>query len=314
MTDNGMPGPDQRGASSQIVSLAMLFVAGITIGSIFTLNNIVAASGIPFVAYIFWQALGAALILAAISFGLGKRIGIGAPLLRFYLVYGLIGLAGPHLIVNFVAPSLPAGLISLIMPLIPMLTYACAILFRIEGLKAIRLAGLLLGLAGVLVVIVPAASLPSPDMMLAFLIVLLAPVSIAFSNIAAAMMRPPETTSLSMAVGGLSVGALFLLPLLAVGDNWWFFDGPMDTGHWAVIIAVMVNAVFFYLLFEVIHREGPVFFATSNYITTLAGIGWGMLLLGEAHSTFIWVALVLLFAGLYLVMKGADGSPGKQTY
>ena len=58
------------------------------------------------------------------------RIGIGAPLLRFYLVYGLIGLAGPHLIVNFVAPPLPAGLISLIMPLIPMLTYACAILFR----------------------------------------------------------------------------------------------------------------------------------------------------------------------------------------
>jgi drug/metabolite transporter (DMT)-like permease len=287
----------------------MLFMAGISIGSIFTLNNIVAASGIPFVAYIVWQALGAALILATISLGLGKRIDVGAPLLRFYVVFGLIGLAGPHLIFNFVAPSLPAGLISLISPLIPMLTYACAILFRIEALKHIRLAGLLLGLAGVLVVILPEASLPSPDMTLAFLIVMLAPVSIAFSNIAAAIMRPPETTSFSMAVGGLSVGALFLLPLLAVGDNWWFFDGAMDTGHWAVIVAVFVNAVFFYLLFEVIHREGPVFFATSNYITTLAGVGWGMLLLDEAHNAFVWVALALLFAGLYLVMKSADGGP-----
>ena len=97
---------------------------------------------------------------------------------------------------------------------------------------------------------------------------------------------------------------------LAFGDNWWFFDGAMDTNHWTVIVAVFVNAVFFYLLFEVIHREGPVFFATSNYITTLAGVGWGMLLLGEAHNAFVWVALVLLFAGLYLVMQSADGGPG----
>ena len=52
----------------------MLFMAGIAIGSLFTINKIVAASGIPFVAYIVWQALGAALLLAAISLGLGKKI------------------------------------------------------------------------------------------------------------------------------------------------------------------------------------------------------------------------------------------------
>ena len=287
----------------------MLFMAGIAIGSLFTINKIVAASGIPFVAYIVWQALGAALLLAAISLGFGKRISVAAPLRRVYLVFGLIGFAVPHLTFNFVAPSLPAGLVSLITPLVPMLTYACAIVFRIETLKAIRLAGLLLGLAGVMVVVLPEASLPSPDMTTAFLILLLAPVSIAFSNVAAAMMRPPETTSFSMAVGCLSVGALFLLPVLAVGDNWWFFDGAMDTGHRAVIVAIGVNAVFFYLLFEVIHREGPVFFATSNYITTLAGMGWGMALLGEAHSPLIWVALALLFAGLFLVIKGAGDGP-----
>ena len=303
----------------------MLFMAGMAISSLFTINKFVAASGIPFVAYVVWQALGAALLLAAISLGLGKRIGVAAPLCRIYLVFGLIGFALPLLTINFVAPSLPVGLVSLVTPLVPMLTYACAIFFRIETLKAIRLSGLLLGLAGVMVVILPEASLPSPDMTTAFLILMLAPVSIAVSNVAAAMMRPPETTSFSMAVGGrfscfpclpsatiggfsggLSVGALFLLPVLAVGDNWWFFDGTMDTGHWAVIVAVVLNAVFFFLLFEVIHREGPVFFATSNYITALAGMGWGMVLLGEAHSPLIWVALALLFAGLFLVIKGAS--------
>ena len=191
----------------------MLFMAGIAIGSLFTINKIVAASGIPFVAYIVWQALGAALLLAAISLGLGKKISVAAPLRRIYLVFGLIGFAGPHLTFNYVSPSLPAGLVSLITPLIPMLTYACSIMFRIETLKTIRLAGLLLGLAGVMVVVLPEASLPSPDMTTAFLILMLAPVSIAFSNVAAAMMRPPETTSFSMAAGALFVGALVLAPL-----------------------------------------------------------------------------------------------------
>ena len=172
MTDNGMPGPDQRGASSQIVSLAMLFVAGIAIGSLYTINKVVAASGIPFVTYIVWQGLGAALLLTAMSLALGKRIDVAAPLLRFYVVFGLIGFAVPILIFNLVAPSLPAGLVSLITPLIPMLTYACSIMFRIETLKTIRLAGLLLGLAGVMVVVLPEAEpaftrhddgVPDPD-------------------------------------------------------------------------------------------------------------------------------------------------------
>ena len=47
------------------------------------------------------------------------------------------------------------------------------------------------------------------------------------------------------------------------------------------------------------------FFSVQNYVTTLTGIGWGILIHGEAHSLWIWLALVLLFFGLALVIAGS---------
>ena len=46
--------------------------------------------------------------------------------------------------------------------------------------------------------------------------------------------------------------------------------------------------------------------ATSQvaYVVTLAGIGWGMLLFAENHSTGIWIALVLALTGVFLVQPG----------
>ena len=84
----------------------------------------------------------------------------------------------------------------------------------------------------------------------------------------------------------------------------------MEGGDWALIGVVLINAMFFLLLFETTRIAGPVFFSVQNYIATLSGIGWGMLIHGEAHSRWIW--LVLLFAGLALVIFGslkADAGP-----
>ena len=58
----------------------------------------------------------------------------------------------------------------------------------------------------------------------------------------------------------------------------------MEGGDWALIGVVLINAMFFLLLFETIRIAGPVFFSVQNYIATLSGIGWGMLIHGEAHS------------------------------
>ena len=37
------------------------------------------------------------------------------------------------------------------------------------------------------------------------------------------------------------------------------------------------------------------------YVVTLAGVLWGMLIYGEAHSTWVWASLVVMIIALSLV-------------
>ena len=48
-------------------------------------------------------------------------------------------------------------------------------------------------------------------------------------------------------------------------------------------------------------RAGAVFAAQGAYIVTGFGVLWSMLLLGEVYSIWIWAAMALIFAGLFLV-------------
>ena len=61
------------------------------------------------------------------------------------------------------------------------------------------------------------------------------------------------------------------------------------------------GALSFYLIFELIKRAGPVFFSVVNYVVTLSAMGFGIWLFHEAHSAWIWAALVLIGASLVLV-------------
>ena len=42
-------------------------------------------------------------------------------------------------------------------------------------------------------------------------------------------------------------------------------------------------------------------FSTVNYVATLSGMGFGMWFFGDAPSAYIWGAVVVMFAGLFLV-------------
>jgi drug/metabolite transporter (DMT)-like permease len=67
------------------------------------------------------------------------------------------------------------------------------------------------------------------------------------------------------------------------------------------------------LMFEIIKRAGPVFFSTSNYIATLAGVGLGILLFGDRPSLWIWAALVLMFLGLFCVNSTASSEKQEKS-
>ncbi|MBT3170839.1 MAG: EamA family transporter [Rhodospirillaceae bacterium] len=288
-----------------LVPTAMLFTAGISLGLTFSLNRIAITDGIPFVPYVFWQALGAGLILLILSLFVRRPPRLTPRHLMVYAVLGSIGMSVPLLVVNFVAAKLPAGVVGLQQTLVPMLTYAFALMLRVDKVNTFKLAGLGVGLSAVLVVVLPQTSLPSPDMVIWVLVSFITPLCYGMANVLIAVLRPPETTSLALASAILLTGAVIMGVVMVASGGWWWFDGIMTGGDWALIAVVLINAVFFWLLLEIIRLAGPVFFSVQNYIATLSGIAWGMLIHSEAHSIWIWLALVLLFVGLALVIRGS---------
>jgi drug/metabolite transporter (DMT)-like permease len=125
-----------------------------------------------------------------------------------------------------------------------------------------------------------------------------------------AWLQPAATKSLPLACGLLIASAITMVPVMAVAGSWWFFDGPFDTGHWAVVGAIVNTAAIYVLVFEILKRAGPVFFSTSNYIATLLGVGIGMFFFGDSHSLWIWAALALMFTGLFCV--NSTGAPERR--
>ena len=310
MNSSGSPPRARRraGTASLAWPLAMLVMNGIGSGFILSLNRLAAEGGVPFIPYMFWASLFAGLILVVPGAAAGALPPLSRAHLRAYAITGSAAVAFPMSLFAFVAAKMPASVVSLELALTPMLTYGLALALAMEPLRWHKVAGIGLGLAGALVIVLPEASLPDPAMAGWVLLAMLAPVSFAVANVAAARTRPPQTASLAMAAAMSLAAAAFLLPAMAVEGSWWFFDAGLDSGAWAVIGLGATFAILFLLFFEIVRLAGPVFFSTVNYIGPLSGVVIAMLIFGETLGPWLWTALALMMAGLAMMNARRRGS------
>ena len=58
---------------------------------------------------------------------------------------------------------------------------------------------------------------------------------------------------------------------------------------------------------------GPVFFSRVGCIVTLTGLAWGMVVFGERHSDWLYLATGLIFAGLALVNLKRRARSGSES-
>jgi len=294
--------------NSHLVPFAMLLFAAAIYSMTFSLNRIAITEGIPVFAFVFWQSLGAALLAFVAAVATRQLPRLRRKDLRFYLLLGAFGTAVPITLLAFAAPKVPAGAIALGLALEPILTYGIAVLFRIDHVRLLRIAGILFGLAGILLVLLPGQSLPEPGMAPWLLMAFGAPLCYAIGTVCVAILRPPESRPIPLTCGIFACASITMLPVMAVTENWWIFDATMTDGDWALIGNIVSIAIFFVLMFEIIRMAGPVFFSTSGYFGTLTGLGWAALYFGEVPSPLIWAAIAILFFGLFLVNRTSKPS------
>ena len=289
---------------SGVLPIVYLFVLGFCFGVSFVLNKIATTNGVPFIPYVFWQSIGAALILGVAAAGMRQLPAVTAAHLRIYVVMALLNVAIPYLVLAYVAPKLPASLLPIGLALVPGVIYLMALAFRLERFGWLRFGGIGLGLAGVLLILLPKASLPEPGMAGWLALSLLATFSFSLRAVLVPLMRPPATPSLSLACGLLITASVIMLVIMAASGQWWAFDGAFGIGHGMVLAAMVNNALLLVLIFEIIRLTGPVFFGGVNYVSMLIGVALGIIIFDERHTMWVWLAIALVLAGLYLVNRG----------
>ncbi|MCH8183947.1 MAG: DMT family transporter [Proteobacteria bacterium] len=303
--------PDTTSAPAKrnlTVPILLLLGGGTFYGSFFSAIRVASDAGVPPMALAFWQAFFGGVGLLIFSAVIRQLPGTGFAHLRQYTVTAFIGFSLPLIALTVVSAKLPVGVLTLVVTLTPALTYIFAYLARLDRLNVWSVGGIVLGLAGVLLIVLPAGSLGEGFSPAWLLLGLIAPLGYAMNNIAVVFLRPAQTTSLHLSTGVLLVATVVLLPVMLVVDGAFVFSGLEAKAVWSTAWAGFTNVVIFLSLFEIIRRAGPVFFAQFNYVVVVASIVWARLIFSETFSVWVWAAIAVMAVGLVLANAGTNKS------
>ncbi len=286
---------------SLLPRLFLLMMVALPASAFLVLLRVATEGGVPFLGFVFWQCLAGAAMTGAALLARRQSVPLSVPHLRYYTVSALFGLVIPYVAMTLASPHLPVGVMSLAMAIEPALTYLVALVLLLERYRWIRFVGLLIGVAGLMLTVLPETSLPSRAMVPWVAVALVVPVGWALWANWMARDWPPETESMAISFAMMAGGAAILLVPVVWLDQLWWFDAERLHLWWLVPLFGALNVWLWLASFETIRIAGPVFYATWTFAATPMIIGAGIVVFGEQHSVWIWTAFALLLLSLCLV-------------
>jgi drug/metabolite transporter (DMT)-like permease len=301
--DDGKPlaRPRSRQASTLIIGPLALLAMGTVWGLGFALSKVAGQNGAHPVGLIIWETIGSGILLLLVCAALGRYPRRQWVHLRNYLINGLLGFTIPGPILFWAAPHLPVAVLTLMIPMAPLLTYVLIVALRVEGFDIWRALGVLAGFIGVGFIVLPQGSLPEPGQVGWVLLGLGAACFYALQNVYIARHSPPDADVLTQTTGMLIVGGLAALPLAAAMDGFLWPTWPMSIAVQSAAIMLLINAVMMFMFVWVARTIGPVFASMTANVITLAGVLWGWVIFQESPSSWIWAAMVAMALGVALV-------------
>ena len=198
----------------QLWLTACLLYIGIAWGLVPSLARLATSEGADALNATFLQSLVGGVVLLALTLVRGKRFHLSWRHLWFYTVCGFAGTTIPTAIVFAAAPEVGAGMIAIIIALAPILTYFGALVLGLEPHGFWRLAGIGLGFAAVLLIVLPDLEIEVGSLTAWLLITLFIPICYAIESLIIALRRPPEGDAMMLVAGMLLSSALVLLPVV----------------------------------------------------------------------------------------------------
>lgn len=250
--------------------------------------------------------LAAGMLLMAWVVWRGRSRGMRLPTPREWrnaLVVGTLMLGGGMGLTASAEQHIGSGLVAAFIAVVPMLVCGWGLLFG-QRPHALELAGMAVGLGGVLLLVQGASFSASPGGL----------ACIAGATLAWSLGSVLSTTRLPLAPGPsgfasemLCGGAVLMAISLAKGEQWPASVQPLALAAWVYLVVFGSLIAFSAYLYLLAHASAAV--ATSYaFVNPVIALGLGVLLGGEAITGGEWLACSVILLGVFLIFRGKTAS------
>jgi drug/metabolite transporter (DMT)-like permease len=289
-----------------------LVIMGSIWGFGFTLSKVAGLAGAHPIGLVLWETIGSGGLLLIFCALLGRFPRRQWSHLKYYLINGLLGFAIPGPILFWVTQHLPVAVVTMMIQMAPLLTYVLIVMMRSERFDLVRALGVVLGIIGVGLILLPKGALPEPDSVGWVIMGLAAASFYALQNMYIALRAPPNADALTQTTGMLLLGGFAAIPMAAALDGFLWPVLPMTVAVEAAAMMLVINAAMMLLFVWVVRAIGPVFASQTANVIVIAGVIWGRLYFDERLSDWIWAAILLTAMGVTLVtLRGAPAEKAR---
>lgn len=274
----------------------MLLLLGAVWGGNFLLIKLGVAT-IPPTSFAVLRLVIAAITMAGLAVYLGESFRFPRSTWGAVLLAAVSGNALPFVLIGWGQHQVDAGIAAICMGVMPLATILLAHIYTAdERLNPRKLVGVLLGFAGLAILIGPKTILGLGDQAIAEIAICIGAASYGVNALATKALRGFPLSALAAVT--FAVSAVIDLPLALLWDHPWTLHPSSQSLLALVALATLPTGLGTLVMFNLIKRLGVSFFSQINFIVPVFGVVWGALLLGETPPVNALLALACILAGI----------------
>ena len=285
---------------------AMLVALASVWGGSFFFNG-VAVRELPVFTVVVSRVVLAALILLAILRLRGERMPRDRRVWAAFFGMGLLNNAIPFLLIVWGQQHVASAVASILNAATPLFAVVFAhFLTGDEKMTGGKLAGVVIGFAGVAVMIGFDALRPLGTHMAAQLACLAGAVSYALAGIFGRRFRAMGVAPMTTATGQVVASSVLMVPMMLAIDRPWTLDSPSWAAVGALVgVAALSTALAYVLYFRILSTAGATNLLLVTFLIPVSAIVLGVLFLSESLLPKHLAGMALIGVGLAAI----DGRP-----
>lgn len=277
----------------------MLVTLSILWGGTFFFQEI-AVRELPTFSIVACRVVIAAMLLWAVTLFVGGALPHEPKIWAALLLLALINNVIPFSLIVWGQREISSGLAGILNATVPLFTVLIAHFFTTdEKMTGLKVAGVIIGLAGVTVVIGWDAFDGVGIAVIAQLAVVGASLAYTFGGLYGRKIQAMGLTPLGISTGQLICSSIVLVPVALLVDRPWTLPIPGAETIAAVIALASVSTAFAYILFfRILATAGATNLMLVTFLIPVSALALGIFVLGEVLETRHVVGLLCIGAGL----------------